>query len=77
MHVYCGLVVYKRDNNFDVCLVDIGIKDVWNVVPNLHIGYQFFFKFNILFVERINVNVFCKNSLFIICMNSMQIKLCI
>ena len=51
------------ERNFDVFLVVIGINDVWKMESNLHMVVTKF-KFNILFVNRLNVQVFCKNSMF-------------
>ena len=48
MHVYCLHSGLKRSDIvkeiFDVCLVVIGIKDVWKVEPHLHNGCHTIFK---------------------------------
>ena len=47
--------------NIDVCFVVIGIKDVWSQIDTLDVTK---FIFDILYVDRLNVQVFCKNSFF-------------
>ena len=59
MYIYCLPHGVKRpDIVKEIFLVVIGIEDVWKMEPNLQIGCQKS-KFNIHFVDRLNVLVFC------------------
>ena len=68
MQLYCVSRGIKRPDivkKIDVCLVVIGIKDVWKMEPNLHTRcnkIKIFKKYFI--VDRLNVQMFCKKAFF-------------
>ena len=72
MHVYCVPRGVKRQDivkeilMFALCSLESKMFGKWCRIYKLDVTK---FTFNILFVDRLNVHVFCKNSLFLICTN--------
>ena len=70
MHVYCMASGVKMPN----IVKEMLMFALWSLESKIfgklsHTLDVIKFKFNILFVDRLNVHVFCKNSLFLICTN--------
>ena len=72
MHVYCVPRGVKRPDivkeilMFALWSLESKMFGKWSQIYTLDVTK---FKFNILFVDRLNVQVFCKNSFFLICTN--------
>ena len=72
MHVYCVPRGVRRPDIakeillFALWSLDSALVGKWSQIYTLDVTT---FKFNILFVDRLEVQVFCKNSFFLVCTN--------